>query len=153
MSIKQIVTNQYQQIVDRAGKVFHETSTPREGWLRTARKALNMSGAQLARQLNVSRAQISQLEKKELSGSVSLKNMQRTAEAMGYRFVYGIVPEKAVEDIIAARAKEKATHLVMETSKHMALESQALSETQLVFEIKRIQQALMNELPSDLWND
>ena len=153
MSIKQIVSIQYQNIVDRAGQVFHEVSIPREGWLSTARKALNMSGAQLARRLSVSRAQISQTEKKELSGGVTLKKMQQMSEAMGYRFVYAIVPENTTEDLIAERAREKASKLVNETSKHMALEAQALSKSQIEFEIKRVQQELMNKLPSDLWND
>lgn len=153
MSLKQVVSIQYQNIVDRAGKSTRGVSVPREGWLCTARKALNMSGAQLARRLGVSRVLVSQTEKKELSGSVTLKKMQQMAEAMGYRFVYAIVAENTVEDIIAARAKEKASKIVNETSKHMALESQLLSESQIEFEVKRIQQDLMNKLPANLWND
>ncbi len=51
MSIKQVVTIQYQQIMDRTAKTVHGISVPPEGWLCTARKALNMSGAQLARRL------------------------------------------------------------------------------------------------------
>lgn len=153
MSIKQVVTIQYQQIMDRTAQAARGISIPPEGWLCTARKALNMSGAQLARRLGVSRAQISQSEKKEISGSVTLKKMQQMAGAMGYRFVYAIVPEKTVDEIIGARADEKATKLVNLTSTHMALESQALSKKQIKFEIDRIKQNLADEMPSDLWND
>lgn len=153
MGIKQVVSIQYQQIVDRAAKSIREISIPREGWLCTARKALNMSGAQLAWRLGVSRAQVSKTEKNELSGSVTLKTIQQMAGAMGYRFVYAIVPEDTVDDIIAARAKEKAINIVNVTNKHMALEGQSLSKVQIEFEIKRIQQDLKNELATDLWND
>jgi len=153
MSIKQVVTIQYQQIMDRTAKAVHGISMPPEGWLCTARKALNMSGAQLARRLGVSRAQISQSEKKEISGGVTLKKMQQMAEAMGYRFVYAIVPEKTVDEIIFTRAGKKATKLVNLTSTHMALESQALSKRQIKFEIERIQQNLIDEMSYDLWND
>jgi predicted DNA-binding mobile mystery protein A len=153
MSIKQVVTIQYQQIVDRTANAVRDISVPPEGWLCTARKALNMSAAQLARRLGVSRAQVSQTEKRELTGNVTLNALQQMAEAMGYRFVYAIVPKDSVEDVIAARAKEKATDLVNLTNQHMALESQALSQEQIQFEINRIQRNLMDEMPSSLWND
>jgi len=153
MSIKQVVTIQYQQIVNRTANAVRDISVPPEGWLCTARKALNMSAAQLSRRLGVSRAQVSQTEKRELTGNVTLNAVQQMAEAMGYRFVYAIVPKDAVEDVIAARAKEKATDLVIKTSEHMALESQALSNVQIQFEINRIQRNLMDEMPTSLWND
>jgi predicted DNA-binding mobile mystery protein A len=153
MNIKQVVTIQYQQIVDRTANAVRDISVPSEGWLCTARKALNMSAAQLARRLSVSRAQVSQTEKRELTGSVTLNAIQQMAETMGYRFVYAIVPKDSVEDVIAARAKEKATDLVNQTNQHMALESQVLSKEQIQFEIKRIQRNLMDEMPSSLWND
>ncbi len=39
------------------------------------------------------------------------------------------------------------------TSAHMALEQQGLDEKQLSFERERLQRELINEMPSDLWND
>lgn len=153
MSIKDIASIQYQDIIDRTANQVHGVTTPPEGWLRSARKALKMSGAQLARRLGVSRAQVSKTEKSELSGSVTIKTMQLMAEAMGYRFVYTIVPENAVAEIIEARAKKKATALVDRTNKHMALEGQTLSNQQVQFEIARMQQDMINSLPFDFWDD
>lgn len=153
MSIHDIATIQYQDIIDRAADQARGVVTPPEGWLCTARKALKMSGAQLARRLGVSRAQVSKTEKSELSGSVTTKTMQQMAEAMGYRFVYTVVPEKTVEELIKARAKEKASAIVERTSEHMALEGQTLSSEQIQFEIDRLQQELMYTLPFDLWDD
>jgi len=153
MKIKDIVAGQYRDIVNDAGKRAQDSIMPPEGWLCTARKALQMSGAQLARHLGVTRALISKTEKNELSGSVTIKTMQQMAEAMGYRFVYTIVPEKSVEDIIKQRAKEKAIALVEKTNQHMALEGQTLSNNQIAFDIERLQKDMMDRQPSDFWDD
>lgn len=153
MSVKDIAYIQYQEIVDRAGHQMRECIVPPEGWLCTVRKALKMSGAQLARRLGVSRSQVSKTEKNELSGSVTIRTIQHMAEKMDCRFVYAIVPEKRVEDILLARAKEKATHIVSRTNEHMALEGQILSNEQIMFEIERLQMQLANNMPSDFWDD
>ena len=78
MSVKKIVRKQYQDIVDRARlQESYGLRVPNEGWIRTVRKALNMSGAQLARRLGMTRGLVSNTEKAELSGSVTIKNMQQ----------------------------------------------------------------------------
>lgn len=153
MSIKNIVIAQYQKRVNNAANSAGNLAMPKEGWIRTVRKALGMSGAQLARRLGVTRAAISNTEKAELVGGVTLKNMQQMAEGLGCRFVYAIVPEKQLEDILDAQARKKALDIVNRTNKHMALESQSLSSEQIEYEIKRLQQDYLKEHFTDLWND
>src|ERR1700716_2933021 len=102
MSVKTVVQQQYQRIVDSAASCA-SLQTPPEGWLRTVRKALGMSGAQLAKKMRVTRARIAQAEHAELNGGVTLKSMQAMAEAMGCRFVYAIVPPHHIEDIVTAQ--------------------------------------------------
>lgn len=154
MGMKSIVIRQYQVMVDTAAESARGISQPPEGWVRTVRKALGMSGAQLARRLGVTRALVSQTEKNELNGSITVKNLQQMAEAMGCRFVYAIVPEGGkMEDLIAIRAKDKARKLVEETGKHMALEAQALSPQQMQYEIERLQRQMLSDMPSDLWDN
>ena len=153
MSIKKIVIAQYQQIVDRAGSPVEGFTMPKEGWMRTVRKALAMSGAQLGRRMGISRAQVSQMERGEVSGGITIKTMQKAAAALGCRFVYAIVPEGSIEEVIETRARRKATAIVERTNKHMALEAQTISESKIKFEIDRLQQEFLNDLPSSLWND
>lgn len=153
MSIKAIVSRQYQDILDRAGKAVSTLTLPPEGWLCTARKALRMSGAQLARRLGVSRAQVSQTEKSELSGGVTLKTMHNMAEAMGCRFVYAIVPEQDSQSLIEKQAHKKAQLLVEQANQQMALEGQTLNTQQIQFEIARLQKELLEKMPSDFWDD
>jgi predicted DNA-binding mobile mystery protein A len=151
MSVKQVARQQYRRIVDDAASAA--LKTPSEGWLRTVRKALGLSGAQLARKMGVTRARVAQAESAELSGGITLKSMQATAEAMGCRFIYAIVPPERIEDLIIAQARKKATALVDIASQHMALESPALSEEKIAQEIERLTREIAQEMPPDLWND
>lgn len=151
--VKQIAKEQYKALVSKAGKQLHDLQQPKEGWISIVRKAIGMSAAQLARQLGVTRNQISKTEKAELFGAVTIKTMQHIAEGMKCRFVYAIIPEKSVEEILACRAKIKASQLVDITNKHMALEGQTLSNAQIDLEIKRIQKLLLDQMPPDFWND
>jgi predicted DNA-binding mobile mystery protein A len=151
--MKKTVLFQYQEIVDKAAKQAVGLSTPPEGWLKTMRKALGMSGAQLGRVLGVSRSQVAQSERNELTGAITLKTLHTMAEAMGGRVVYTIVPSERVEALISKRAKVKARQIVEKTSTHMALENQALGANSLQFELRRIEQELLKEMPSDFWDD
>ncbi len=153
MSVKTITSKQYQDKVNTTATKLRKVDTPPEGWLRTVRKALGMSVAQLARRLRVTRAHVNKTEKGELSGSMTIKTLQNMAEAMGCRLVYAVVPEHDVEKILAARAKKKAMKIVEEATKHMALEEQALSEKQMAFEVERLQKEMLKDLPANFWNN
>jgi predicted DNA-binding mobile mystery protein A len=152
MSVKSVAQQQYQRLVDGAAGHIG-LRTPPEGWLRTVRKALGMSGAQLAKRMGVTRARIAQAERAELGGGATLKSMQAAAEAMGCRFVYAIVPEKRIEDVIAAQARKKAKALVGTASTHMALESQNLPNDMIAAEVERHAGDLAREMPPDFWSD
>src|SRR5712691_1367145 len=138
MSVKTIVQQQYRNIVDNAAASIAGLKTPPEGWLRTVRSALGMSGAEVAKKMGVTRARVAQAEAAELTGGVTLKSMQATANAMGCRFVYAIIPPQRIEDIVSAQARKKAMAIVATASKHMALESQALSNKQINQEVERL---------------
>lgn len=149
MSVKQAVRQQYQATVNLAqGGNMH---VPDEGWIRTVRKALGMSGAQLARRMGVTRARIAQSERAELNGGVTLKSMKAAAEAMGCEFVYGFVPPDDIENVIIAQARRKATETVRKAGRQMALENQSVSEAKTEEEIKRLTLDLLHEMPSDFW--
>lgn len=153
MNLKRIAIRQYRECVNIAQVKLGNLQTPPEGWLRTMRKALGMSGAQLARRANVSRALISKTELAEASGRVTLKTMQSMAQAMNARFVYAIIPEDDVDKIIRHRAIEKAQALVNEASVHMALEAQTLSEKHTSDQIESLVRTFMENQPSSLWDD
>ena len=153
MSVQKTIRRQYQSIVDRVASQLADFHKPNEGWVVTVRKALGMSGAQLSRRLGVSRAAVSQTEKNELSGSVTLKHMQSTAEALGCKFIYAIIPDDSIQNVIGDQAERKATEFVRRVSGHMALESQSLPPEKTKEEIARLRDELMRDMPSDFWDE
>jgi predicted DNA-binding mobile mystery protein A len=152
MSVKTVAKQQYQRIVNGASS-FSGLQIPPEGWLRTVRKSLGMSGAQLAKRMGVTRARVAQAEHAELDGGITLKSMRAMAEAMGCRFVYAIVPPGRIEDVIMAQARKKAIAIVETASKHMALEKQTLPAEKISQDVERLTREIAQEMPPDFWSD
>lgn len=154
MNIKNAVLHQYRQIVSVSTKqTVSDLIIPPEGWIKTIRTALNMSGRQLATRLNVTKARISRVEKDEINGSVTLKTMQSTAEAMGCRFVYAIIPNHSIEDVIRQQALKQAKLKVNAAAVHMALEEQLISNEHMQSEIKRVANEFIEKQPKDFWDE
>ena len=68
-----------------------------EGWIRTIRNQRGMQGKQLAKKMQVSAARVSVLERDEQRGAVTLKMMQKAADALDCDFVYAFVPRAAAQ--------------------------------------------------------
>jgi len=152
MSVKDTARKQHAQIVDRTAKQLATLKKPAEGWLAMLRKALGMSGAQVASRAGVSRNAVYQAERNERDGAITINQMHKLAEAMGGRFVYAIVPDdERVEDTIRAQARRKAEARIMRASAHMALEKQALTSTQTAKRIEELANELIRDMPPDFW--
>ena len=100
---------------------------PKEGWIRTIRKALDMSGAQLALRLGFSRNKISILERREAEGDITINQLREMASALNADLVYAIVPKECIQKMVDNRAKEIATHRVEMSNQNMFLEAQQIS--------------------------
>jgi predicted DNA-binding mobile mystery protein A len=155
MNIQNTARQQYQRIVERTNSNVPELKLPAEGWMRTMRKALGITGAQLARKMGVTRALVSQAESNEISGNVNLKTLQRMADAIGCRFVYAILPPKGKEaaDIILVQALKKAKEIATQTDVHMELEGQGLYKDELDHQIDHLAKRLALEMPPGFWDD
>lgn len=152
MQVKNASKRQYARLVDRATDTFNDVQPPPEGWLATMRKAIGMSGPQLAKRIGVTKAAIYQAERKELEGAISIKQLQKLAMSMDSKLVYAIVPNKPVNEIVLNQAQLKASAIVQQASTHMALEKQSLSTNHNQEEVSRIAQELAKEMPGDLWD-
>jgi len=69
-----------------------------KSWLRASRLAHGLKGVDMARRMGVSPARISMMEGDELRGAVTLKMMQKAAQAMDCEFVYAVIPKKALKE-------------------------------------------------------
>ncbi len=163
MSVKDTAKRLYIRTIDGASQRYGGHIQPKEGWLATMRKALGMSGPQMAKRAGVTKAAIYQAERKELMGEVTLNQMEKMASAMGAKFVYSVIPDAnakspttqsgpvLVSDLVRAQARMKAEALIGRASTHMALEKQALSDDLNRAEIDRLAEKLEREMPSNFW--
>ena len=153
MNVKQAAIRQYQKFADDAALRVSQLPRVSEGWITAMRKALGMSGAQLARRAGITRAAVNASEHKENDGAITLRKMSELAEAMDCEFVYAIVPKGSSKDVIRRQARRKAEKLVRRARAHMALEKQALSDQHTAEEIERVARDLIVQMPSDFWED
>jgi predicted DNA-binding mobile mystery protein A len=130
-----------------------DIKTPHKGWIRAIRSALGMSGAQLAERLQVSRPRIPRLEQDELTGSVTLKTMRATAEALDCVFVYALVPRASLNDAIRNQAEKVAGERLKRTSHTMLLEDQLPAQSDRKRMFDSIVAELVREMPRDLWSE
>lgn len=151
-SVKDTAKRQYARLLDKAAQQLARLQAPREGWISTMRKALGMSAPELARRMGVTKPAIYQAERKERKGGVTIQHMEKLAKALNGRFVYAIVPEDSIEDVLRAQARRKAEKIVRRVSAHMALEKQSLSSEQTNEEIELLADELLRERPSDFWD-
>ena len=84
--------------VGSAAKGSTELSSVRRDSIRSVRLQQNMMAKQLAARMGVSPARVSVMERDEQRGAVTLKMMQKAAEALGCEFVYALVPKSARQD-------------------------------------------------------
>src|ERR1700730_15271679 len=114
-----------------------KSQRPSKGWLRAIRDAFGMTTAQFAKRLGVSQPRIIELEKSEVTGSVTLNTLQRAAEALGCRLVYALVPEKPLAETVRERNELIAERRSSAVEQTMRLEDQAVSDKRAARELRQ----------------
>jgi len=148
---KQITREQYSRLIGKAAVLLSQLLPPKEGWIRTVRKAMGMSGSDLSKRLNNSRTGAAYLERAELDGRITVNKLKEAAEALNCRLVYGFVPNISIEDSISQQAELKARTLSDYADTQMMLEAQSLTKQELEKEILRLKEKFIREMPRDLW--
>jgi len=115
-------------------------SRPNGGWLKSIRVAQGLSLRVVAERLKVSPQAVHQFEGSEVAGTISLRQLENVARAMGHRVIYALQPRDALPtdnssppEIVAAPIKaiaSPADEIVAHRSPHsvehsMFLENQA----------------------------
>ncbi len=104
----------------------------KEGWVKSLRKVLGMTAWPLVKRLGVVRSRIVQLENAEKHGAITLRTLEKAAEAMSCELVYALIPKdgKTLEDILVARAAEVVEATITNVSHSMFLEKQSTPKNQ-----------------------
>lgn len=117
------------------------------------RMALKMSLRQLATRMKMSSQSVSDIEKREADGTITLKTLKAAAKALDMKLVYGfIAKEDSLEKMIEKRAKEIAAEIVLRTSNTMKLEDQENSKKHISKSIKNKAEEIASVMPKYLWD-
>jgi len=146
---------QFQQLNSKMAviKPLKQVSIPPTGWVKTIRTTLGMSMQQLGNKLSVSKQGVSDMEKRELDGSITIKALKEIGRALDMQLVYGFVPnDGSLEDLIEKKAIQLATEIVMRTSNTMHLEDQGNSKARIEKAIKERAEEIKNKMPKMLWD-
>ena len=151
-SQKQLIIKQ----LDSRMKKLHlagSQTVPSNGWIRAIRTALGIPRRSIAKKLGISEPTLLGIEEREVEGTLSIKTLRETAEAMDLVLVYGFVPKDgSLQIYIRKKAYEAAKNIVLRTAHTMELEDQAISEKRIKAAIREKTRELESKLPSFLWD-
>lgn len=136
------------RMIDASAKQMGDVERPEKGWIASVRYALGMSAEQVAKRKGVSRNAVYQAERSELDGGVSINQMQRLAAAMGGRFVYAIVLDERIEDLLYRQALKKAKRFIQEEP-----DSAKWSNDDCQDWIEDKAAELLHDFSTDFWDD
>jgi predicted DNA-binding mobile mystery protein A len=125
-------------------------AAPPRGWIRAVRDALGMSTRELAARAGVSAPRISQIERAEVDGSLTLTTLRRIAEALDCRIEYALVPSRPLDEMVREQARSKVDGLLRIVDHTMAMEGQRTDEYSRGSELERAAEELIDR--RGLWS-
>lgn len=128
-------------------------ATPSGGWIATIREALGMSAAQLAERLGVSRAAVYKLEQREKGRNVTLKQLDKAAEALDCEVRYTLVPKQSLEQTIRDRARQKAERQLRAANASMGLEAEGVKDSDFAAAVNSASSYTGALTDRHLWDD
>lgn len=145
----------YQQLSKYLQEIikFKDIANPPKGWVRAIRDGLGMSRRQLSDRLGLSVSRVQRIEADEVVGSVTLKTMRQTAEAMDCVFVYAVIPRTSLEDSIQQQALKKAGQNLQSVNQTMALEAQSVKKEANQEMLEILAKQLREKSPRTLWDN
>ena len=112
-----------------------------------------MTTTQLARRIGVGQSRAVDIEKSEVSGSLTLDSLERAARALDCVLVYALVPRKPLQTMVEERATLLARSRVQAARHSMALEDQGVKEPDEFEQIRALARQLAEKPGSQLWEE
>lgn len=126
---------------------------PKEGWVRTIRKALGMTIKQLAKRLDVNSSRVVKIEMSEAEGAVTLHTLRSVAESLGCTLAYSFIPKSSLETMIKDQIEIVASGQIKRTSHTMNLEAQGVAKNWLEEQKKDLKDELLGKSWKRLWEE
>lgn len=126
---------------------------PSRGWIKAIREALGMTAAQFGQRLGVSQPRALAIEQAEARNAITLDTLERSAQALGCRLVYTLVPREPLEAIVKKQSLAAAKKQLERTRHTMALEAQSLERDDDQDMVLRLARALTEKSGSKIWEE
>ncbi|HEX8670607.1 MAG TPA: mobile mystery protein A [Longimicrobium sp.] len=128
-------------------------SPPPRGWVNEIRATIGLTSAQLGARMGVSQSAVSQLERREAEGSLTLNSLRAAADALECDLVYALVPrEGSITAMMEKRARAVAAATVARVSHTMRLEDQGIDAAAMGEQVEELARDLIDD-PRSLWTD
>ena len=124
---------------------------PRNGWIREIRQALGMTTGQLAKRIGIPQSNVHSLEARERDGRITLRSLEKAAEALDCEVVYFFIPRKGLEATLLDQIKMLVQRRVASVAHTMALEEQSVSDSHLKRQFDDSVEELIARPPRNLW--
>jgi len=110
------------------------------------RVTLGISLQQFADKLSITKQSVQEIELREKEGTITLKSLRETANALDMQLVYGLIPKDgSIDKLINRKARELDICIVSRTSNTMKLEDQENTKQRLKKAIEERTAVIKNE--------
>jgi predicted DNA-binding mobile mystery protein A len=119
--------------------------------IKSAREALGMSQAQLAKRISVTQQAVTKIENH--AGTASIKTLEKILSALGIELMFALTSAETLEQKLYNRALEKARSLVKRAHANMAMERQHPGEKKYEEQVKKLADEIAANPDYSLWED
>lgn len=148
---KKLIRKQLDKKLEKLEPLLKMT-VPSKGWVNAIREGLGMTLEELGSRVGLDRSRVYRIEQAEASGDIKLSTLQKMAEGLGVKFVYGFVPEDELENIVRDQAKKIAKERLSRIDHSMKLELQGVPEEEQEEALNDLIDKILIEEPKKFWD-
>jgi predicted DNA-binding mobile mystery protein A len=141
--------------LNRKLKLFRpllELRAPSTGWIRAIRESLGMTLKELGHRVGLDKSRLSRIEKAETTGEIKISTLEKVAEGLGMRFVYGFASEDDLEVMVRQQAEKIARERLKRVGHSMDLEDQGLVKEEQEKALENLIERIIIEQPKNFWD-
>jgi len=106
---------------------FKEATSGIKSWSKYLRTALGMTISQMSRRMGIAQSTMTESEKGEVEGRLTINKLRKMADALDCDFVYAFVPRSSLQETIEKQAHKKVLKNMKAAQTHMSLEDQSVT--------------------------
>lgn len=111
-----------------------------------------MTATQLGRRIGVSQNAVSEAERSEAEGRITLNTLRKIAAGLNCEVAYALVPRAELDIIVYNSANQAAHRLVGDAAQGMALENQATDASAQAAEVGAVRENLIAAGSNKIWD-